>query len=269
VTQLHQFSAINVRRLFQSRQASPVEYALHVFEHAEAVEPVVNAFAEEMFDAALDQARAAELRYGGKADPPRPLEGLLVAVKEELHIAGHVVSSGVTGAPAQPVPATDPAVARVLAAGGIVHARTTTSEFCSLPVSHTTRWGVTRNPWSPRWSAGGSSGGSAASLAAGTSALALGTDGGGSVRAPASLCGVVGYKPPYGRVPQMPPHNFDSWVHTGPLARTVEDCILLHNVIAGPDPVDNAALSPKLELHRPDGWIGDLRIGVCPVPGDH
>ncbi|MEM9199843.1 MAG: amidase, partial [Pseudomonadota bacterium] len=104
----------------------------------------------------------------------------------------------------------------------------------------------------------GSSGGSAASLALGTSALATGSDIGGSIRIPASCCGLVGYKPPYGRNPDDAPFNLDFYCHTGPMARSVSDTILLQNIMCGPDPLDIASLYPKLTLPSSypgiDGW---------------
>ncbi len=125
-------------------------------------------------------------------------------------------------------------VQRILDAGGIVHARTTTPEFSCAPVTWTKLWGVTRNPWHPDYSPGGSSGGSGAALAAGSTTLATGSDIGGSIRIPASFCGVVGFQPPYGRVPEVEVFNLDHYCHEGPMARTVADCALLENVIAGP-----------------------------------
>src|SRR5204863_438944 len=119
-------------------------------------------------------------------------------------------------------------------------------------------YGITRNPWNTDYSPGGSTGGGAAALAAGSAMLATGSDIGGSIRIPATFSGVVGFKPPYGRVPVEPPYNLDHFCHDGPLARTVSDCALLQNVIAGPHPSDPVALRPKLripaELRGIAGW---------------
>jgi Asp-tRNA(Asn)/Glu-tRNA(Gln) amidotransferase A subunit family amidase len=129
-------------------------------------------------------------------------------------------------------------------------------------------WGVTRNPWNPEYGVGGSSGGTGASLAAGTSTLATGSDIGGSIRIPAAWNGVVGFKPPYGRVPQVPPFSLDHYCHTGPLARTVADCALFENVIAGPHPVDPIAIAPKYELPLAfDEGIEGMKIALCVTPG--
>jgi aspartyl-tRNA(Asn)/glutamyl-tRNA(Gln) amidotransferase subunit A len=225
-------------------------------------EPVINAFAETFFEEALVAARVAEARYAGNGPAPRALEGLPVAVKEEAPIAGQRNTLG--SLPLQDAVADHTAAfaQRILDAGGIVHARTTTPEFSCAPFTWSRLWGVTRNPWHTGYSPGGSSGGSAASLAAGTSSLATGSDIGGSIRIPSAFCGVVGFKPPYGRVPEIEIFNLDHYCHEGPLARTVADCALLENTIAGPHPSDVASLRPKLEIPWPPGPVTGLRIAL-------
>ncbi|MHB1808742.1 MAG: amidase [Solirubrobacteraceae bacterium] len=299
--------AVEALAAFRARRLSPVELLDAVIDRAQALEPSVNAFAETMFEQARALALESERRYApGSALPPRPLEGLAVAAKEALPLRGHPVTEGLLsplpdGAAAQPAghgaasaagrgaraasaergrvragaiggfaPAgeTSWALQRVLDAGGIVHARTTTSELCCMPVSHARRWGVTRNPWDLSKSVGGSSGGSAAALAAGTATLATGSDLGGSIRAPACLAGVVGYKPPRGRVPLEPPASLDPWAHLGPLARTVEDAALLANAISGPHPGDPSSLPARAPIRIDRGRIGGLRIACCPRPGN-
>ena len=260
MTDLHYLSAAEALRLFRTRQLSPVELVTAVTERAEAVEPVLNAFAETFYEQALDQARASEARYAGRGGPVRPLDGLPVAVKEEAEIAGQRNTLG--SLPRRDVVAeqTTAFVQRIIDAGAIVHARTTTPEFCCAPITWSRLWGVTRNPWNTRYSPGGSSGGSAAALAAGTATLATGSDIGGSIRIPASFCGVVGFKPPYGRVPEMAIFNLDHYCHEGPLARNVADCALLQNVIAGPHPGDIASIRPKLEIPGELAPIAGMRI---------
>jgi len=262
VSDLHYLPATEALRLFRTRELSPVELVTAVIERAGAVEPVVNAFAETFFDQALEAARAAEARYAGKGAPPRPLDGLPVAVKEEAEIAGQRNTLG--SLPLRDVVAENTAVfvQRIIDAGGIVHARTTTPEFSCAPVTWSRLWGVTRNPWNTDYSPGGSSGGSAAALAAGTATLATGSDIGGSIRIPASFCGVVGFKPPYGRVPEMAVFNLDHYCHEGPLARTVADCALLENVIAGPHPSDVASVRPKLEIPGELAPVAGMRIAL-------
>ena len=160
--------------MFRGRELSPVELVQAVIERAEAVEPAINAFAETRFDEALDAARAAEARYAGSGEPLGPLDGLPVAVKEEAPIAGQRNTLGSLPLRDVVAPETAAFVQRIIDAGGIVHARTTTPEFSSAPVTWTKLWGVTRNPWNTDYSPGGSSGGSGASLAAGSATLATG-----------------------------------------------------------------------------------------------
>jgi Asp-tRNA(Asn)/Glu-tRNA(Gln) amidotransferase A subunit family amidase len=145
----------------------------------------------------------------------------------------------------------------------VVHARTTAPEFSCALFTHSRLHGVTRNPWNPEFGVGGSSGGAGAALAAGTATLASGSDIGGSIRAPASFNGVVGFKPPYGRVPVDAPFNLDTYCHCGPLARTVADTALFQNVVAGPDPADITTLRPRYELPLTyDGDLAGTRIAL-------
>ena len=242
---------------FKARTLSPVELMEAVIARAEAVEPSVNAFTYTYFDEALAAARKSEARYAS-GEATGPLDGLPIAVKDESMIAGQPTSNGSLTMKGYIPKQTSPFNQRILDAGGIVHARTATPEFSCAGYTWSTMWGVTRNPWNLDRTPGGSSGGSSASLAAGSSTLATGSDIGGSIRIPASACGLVGFKPPYGRNPEEPPFNLDFYCHTGPMARTVGDIVLLQNVTCGPDPLDIASLRPKLTLptdYAPiDGW---------------
>src|SRR5215472_13992752 len=254
---LHYLSARRALTMFRSRELSPVELVSAVIDRAETVEPAINAFAETFYDEALQAAKAAEARYGGDGERALPLDGLPVAVKEEAPIAGHKNTLGSLTMRDVVAETTAPFVQRIIDAGGIVHARTTTPEFSCAPVTWSKLWGVTRNPWNTEYSPGGSSGGSGAALAAGTATLATGSDIGGSIRIPSAFCGVVGFKPPYGRVPEVPPWNLDHYCHEGPLARTVADCALLENVIAGLHPIGGLriAFSPDLGCYNVDADV--------------
>ena len=257
---LHYMPATEAVKLFKARKLSPVELVRAVIDRATSVEPKINAFAQTFFDEAMTQARAAENRYAG--NQARPLEGLLVAVKEEAPIVGHKNTLGSLALRDVIADHTAVFVQRILDAGGIVHARTTTPEFACAPVTWSKLWGVTRNPWNLAFSPGGSSGGSAASLAAGSTMLATGSDIGGSIRMPASMSGVVGFKPPYGRVPETEIFNLDHYCHEGPLARTVSDVALLENVVAGPDPSDVVSIRPKLVIPDRLESIKGLRLAL-------
>ena len=261
--------ATEALRRFRSRELSPTELMQAVIARAEAVEPTVNALCFTFFDRALEAAAEAERRYAGSGPPPRALEGLPVAIKDEVPIEGDPNTGGSLLSADEIADTTSPMAERILDAGGIAHARTTTPEFSCACYTHSDLWGVTRNPWNPEWSVGGSSGGSGAALASGTATLATGSDIAGSIRIPASANGVVGFKPPFGRVPADPPYSLDQYCHDGPMARTVADCALFENVIAGPHPRDVVSLRPKLELPSDPGSIEGWTIGLSLTLGDY
>ncbi|MFT7672939.1 MAG: Asp-tRNA(Asn)/Glu-tRNA(Gln) amidotransferase A subunit family amidase, partial [Gammaproteobacteria bacterium] len=250
---------------FKQKTLSPVELLKAVITRSEYLEPDINAFTDCYFDQALDQAHDSEKRFqNGTA---RPLEGIPLAVKDEFKLKGTRRTSASLIYRDRTDNETDVLIQRLLDAGAIVHAKTTTPEFCLLGSCHSRLWGQTHNPWNLDMTPGGSSGGSAASLAAGTTTLATGTDIGGSIRIPAALCGVVGYKPPYGRNPELPVFNLDFYSHSGPMARSVEDIALMQNVISGPHNRDIASLREKVTLWthlKPDltnwkiAWSMDL-----------
>src|SRR5439155_543904 len=184
------------------------------------------------------------------------------AVKEEEAIAGQPWTQGSLIYKDLVADHTSAFARRHLEAGAIVHARTTALEFSCAGFTQSRIWGVTRNPWNPAYAVGGSSGGSGAALASGTTTLASGSDIGGSIRIPASFNGIVGYKPPYGRVPVDPPFNLDTYCHCGPMARTVADCALYQNQVAGPDPSDITTLRPKLLLPERFEGVEGLRVAL-------
>jgi amidase len=268
MTDLHYLAATDALRLFRTRELSPVELLDAVIARAEAVEPTVNALCHTFYDQAREQARAAEARYAGGGPAPRALEGIPLAIKEEEAVAGQPWTQGSLIFENLVADHTSAFAQRMLDAGAIVHTRTTAPEFSCAGFTHSRLWGITRNPWNPDYAVGGSSGGSGAALAAGTTTLASGSDIGGSIRIPASFNGVVGFKPPYGRVPVEPPFNLDTYCHCGPLARTVADCALFQNVVAGPDPSDTATLRPRLELPQRFDGIDGLRVAVSVDLGD-
>ncbi|SFT83816.1 amidase [Mesorhizobium sp. YR577] len=245
---------------FKAKKLSPVELMEAVIKRAEATKDKVNAFTNTHFDEAMDLAKKAEAKYA-KGKKTGALEGLPVGIKDESYIKGKPTTGGSLIMKDFVAESSSTMNERVIKAGGIVHARTATPEFSCAAYTWSRLWGVTRNPWNTKFTPGGSSGGAGASLASGTSSIATGSDIGGSIRIPASTCGVVGYKPPYGRNPDDPPFNLDFYCHTGPLARTVEDAILLQNVMTGPSPLDIASLRPKLTLPTKFKPIKGWKIG--------
>jgi len=268
MTELHYMSATEALSAFRDKTLSPVELMEAVIARADKVDGTVNALCHRFDERALDQARAAEQRYSGKGEPPRPLEGIPMAVKEEEAVEGEPWTLGSLIYKDAIAPHSSPFAERILASGAIVHARATAPEFSCAGFTHSRIWGVTRNPWNPEYGVGGSSGGSGAALAAGTATLASGSDIGGSIRIPASFNGVVGFKPPYGRVPQDPPFNYDIFCHVGPMARTVADCALFQNAVSGAHPRDHVSVRPNVVLPEVFEGIQGLRVAVSVDLGD-
>ena len=153
---------------------------------------------------------------------------------------------------------TAPTVQRLIDAGAIMHCRSTTPEFAYSGVTHSPLWGITRNPWNLNYTPGGSSGGAAAAVAAALTTIADGTDGGGSICIPSSACGVVGYKPPFGRNPLDLDHPLESLLHYGPITRSVADAALMQNVTSGPHLGDICSLRERViipeQLEGIKGW---------------
>ena len=261
-------SAYDTLDMFRRGELSPMEHLEALIEQIETHDSVLNAVVDRRYDEARAEARSAEQRYLGKGDGPRPLEGLAVAVKEEQPMAGRPWQQGSLACEDEIAQYDHPIVERIQNAGGVIHIRTATPEFSCAAYCHSRLWGVTRNPWNTAFSPGGSSGGSGAALAAGYAPLATGSDIGGSIRIPASFSGVVGFKPPFGRVPGLAPYHLDQYCHDGPLARTVADCGLLENVIAGPHWRDHVSLRHPPQIPRDAMGVDGVRIALCMTLGD-
>ncbi len=259
---LFHLTATEAARRFRAGELSPVELLDAVVARTAATEPVVNAVTEEWLDEAHAAARRSE-RCFARGEPTGALEGIPLMLKEEQAVAGRTLEEGSLLEKGSVAEETHPIVDRILAAGAVVHGRTTTPEYCCAPVTHSSRWGVTRNPWNPEMTPGGSSGGSGAALAAGSTILATGSDIGGSIRIPSSFCGVVGFKPPYARVPGLAPFNADTYCADGPMGRSVADVALLQNVISGPWAGDAASLREVVEVSGAVGPLTGIRIALC------
>ena len=255
------FSASTLLRLFREGNLSPVDVLERQIARIEAVNTKVNGISAKHYDAARAAARESEERY--KAGCPRPLEGITVGVKDEYSVKGWVVTMGSASmADSDPKQADDAVIERLRAAGAILHIQTTVPEFYLWVTTASTHGGVTRNPWNLAYSPGGSSGGSAAALTAGFATLALGSDMGGSIRIPASLNGLYGFKPPFGRVPT----SETAYESGGPLARTFDDLNLLTQVISGPHPLNHASIRPGLEHPKRYESIDGWKVAYDPMP---
>ncbi len=260
-TDLTWMGATEALQLFKAKKLSPVEMMDAVIKRAEAVKPSLNPFSNLHFEEAREKAKASESRYA-KGKATGALEGVPLVLKEEATIAGLPATSGSLPLKDHVADETLAVVERCFDAGAIMHARTTTPEFSSAVITHSKLWGVTRNPWNPDYTPGGSSGGTASAVAAGVAPIGTGSDIGGSIRVPASTCGLVGFKPPYGRNPEGRIFNMDHYAVEGPLARSVSDCILLQNVMAGPHPRDIASLRPKLTLPTTFKSLNGVKIAL-------
>ncbi|MGF0313380.1 amidase [Rhodococcus sp. IEGM1428] len=267
MTELIYWSATETLAHFRAKEVSPVEVLDATAARIAEVDGRINAFSEQMLDEARDAAQASERRYAA-GEPAGALDGLLVAAKDEHVIEGRADRMGSLLTDDRPADHSHPVIERVRAAGGIIHGRTTTPEFTLPPFTHSALWGVTRNPWNLDVTPGGSSGGSAAALAAGMATVATGSDIGGSIRIPASLCGVVGFKSPMGRIPADAPFNQDTYCTDGALARTVADAALMQNVLAGPHARDQVSLRPAYILPDTFEGVEGMRIALCVELGD-
>ncbi|MCS0605797.1 amidase [Streptomyces sp. LP11] len=230
----------------------------------EATQPTLNAFRVVRAEAALAEADAADRELAGGAR--RPLLGVPVAVKDDMDVAGEPTAFGCRG-DFPPAAADGEAVRRLRAAGAVIVGKTNTCELGQWPFTEGPAFGDTRNPWSPAHTPGGSSGGSAAAVAAGLVPAALGSDGAGSVRIPASWTHLVGIKPQRGRISTWPRgESFQGITVNGTLARTVADAALLLDAAGGNhdrDPHRPPALTVADAVGRDPGR---LRIALSLKP---
>lgn len=240
---------------------SPVEATQAVLDRIDMWEPKINAMFLVHREAALASARESERRWK-RGEPRSPLDGVPVTIKENIHTRGDPAPIGTAATADVPQPHDAPVAARLREAGCVLIGKTTMPDYGMLSSGLSSRHGVTRNPWRLDLNPSGSSSGAGAACAAGYGPLHVGTDIGGSVRLPATHCGVFGLKPSQGRVPVYPP--FMGRV-AGPLTRSVRDAALLMNVISAPDVRDFMSLPPHAMEYRMavDGLSPKgLRIGL-------
>jgi amidase len=247
-------TAVAIAAAVRAGRVTPTEVLEQHLERIAALDGRLGAFRLLRTDQVRAEAHA--LRDRGDLDG-LPLAGVPVAVKDNLDLAGTPTRNGSAATGAEPAAADDEPVRRLREAGALLVGKTNVPELCLWPFTESEAFGVSRNPWSRDHTPGGSSGGSAAAVASAMVPLALAADGGGSIRMPASNCGLVGLKPGAGVVP-LPAGGVSTWSRMsefGPLATTVADLGLALDVLAGGDAY-RAVASPD----RP------LRIGVCAKP---
>ncbi|HTK89396.1 MAG TPA: amidase family protein [Verrucomicrobiae bacterium] len=259
--------ALTLARQIRTKAVSPVAVVDAVLRRIEALQPTVNAFITVTADEARDAAHRAEAAVTAGA-ALGPLHGVPFSVKDLLFTKGARVTMGSLIFADQVAPEDAVPVRRLREAGAILIGKTTTPEFGHKPLTDSPLFGATRNPWDRFRTAGGSSGGAAAAVATGQGPLALGTDGGGSIRIPAACCGIVGLKPTLGRVPHIQQADlFSSTSYIGPMARTVAEVAACFDVIVGFDAAD-----PYSRPEPPDDprrvEVRGLRIGWLPRVGN-
>ncbi|MCM2415484.1 amidase [Streptomyces sp. RKAG290] len=262
---LCELPAAELARRVRARELSPVEVVDAVTARLAETEPSLHAFCTPAPERAREAARALAGRIA-RGYRPGPLAGVPFGVKDLISTRGLRTTSG-SPAYRDFVPAEDDIVVeRMLAADAVVLGKTNASEFGYSATGHNPLFPTTRNPWDTALTPGGSSAGSAAAVAAGVGPLALGSDGGGSVRVPAALCGLVGFKASMGRVPVYPGcrderfpgvSGWETLEHIGPLSRTVQDAALAVSVLAGPDPRDRHSI-PCGDVD----WVAAARSGA-------
>lgn len=259
--------AASVRR----RERSARELTTHAIERLEAVNPRVNAFVAWDGERALAEAAAVDERLAAGEDVG-PLAGIPIGVKDLEDAAGFRTTYGSKLHVDDPVADADsPLVARLRAAGCVVLGKTNTPEFGHKGVTTNPAFGATANPWSLEHSAGGSSGGTAAAIAAGIVPLGTGSDGGGSIRIPAAVCGQSGLKCSQGRVPvggRRPPGSGILSVR-GPMARTARDVAFALDAVVGPEATDIFSLDAPVDAPWSEqlGAATSARVAWCPTLG--
>jgi Asp-tRNA(Asn)/Glu-tRNA(Gln) amidotransferase A subunit family amidase len=255
-------SAIEALARFRARTLSPVELVEAIISRAESISETINPFTDCYFDEARARARESEALFLKNNIDVRPLEGIPLAVKDMCDIAGKRTTN-CSLIDSENIPSeTTPYVQRLIQTGANVFARTTAPEFGWLFTTQSRMWGVTQNPWKFGISPGGSSGGSAAALAAGATTMATGSDTTGSIRQPASQCGVVGYQAPYGRFPMVGASSFNGYSNPGPMTRTVTDCALMANIMSGPDHRDHNSLNEEMFVPMEHSDLSGIRIAA-------
>ena len=278
-TEFAAFDAASIAALVRSREVSPVEVIEAAIAAMERLDPELHAFCTPATDQARADARRLETRIR-RGETVGPLAGVPVGIKDLILTRGIRTTFG-SRLYADYVPQEDDvAVERLRAADAIILGKTNAAEFGYGGFGHNPLFPTTRNPWNTAMTPGGSSAGSGAAVAAGIVPIALGSDGGGSVRLPAAFCGLVGIKPTMGRIPVWPGcrdaslpgvSGWESIEHYGPITRTVADAALMLAVMCGPDARDRWSLPDEglrwteAVTRRPPA---NLSIAWCPRWGE-
>ncbi|WHO82751.1 amidase [Rhizobium leguminosarum] len=258
--------AATLAKAYRDRSLSPVDVAKATLERAATINADFNAFTFLDDKGALAAAEASAKRWAA-GEPLSEVDGVPTTVKDIVWVEGWSVRYGSATTPPQPFAEDAPSVALMRKAGLVFIGQTTTPEFGWKAITDSGLCGITRNPWDATKTPGGSSGGAAVAAAVGAGVFHLGTDGGGSIRIPASFTGIVGFKPTFGRVPAYPASSFGTVAHVGPMTRSATDAAAMLKAMSGRDLRDWFQGSGVLDTL--DGATGDLagkRIGYWSKP---
>jgi aspartyl-tRNA(Asn)/glutamyl-tRNA(Gln) amidotransferase subunit A len=258
-TQPFRMSALEMLRLYRTRELSPVEAMKSVIERVEAFEPHIHATYLYAPERALKEARASEARWA-RAEPIGPLDGVPVTVKDNIATKGEPKPVGTAAEDLSPQKEDAPPAQRLREAGAIIFTKTTMPDYGMLSSGLSSFHPLARNPWKLDRNPGGSSSGAGAAAAALYGPLHLGTDIGGSVRLPAGWCGIFGLKPSGGRIPIDPPYTGRV---AGPMTRDVDDAALMMATLSLPDVRDYASLKyEQLDWIVEPAALKGLRVGL-------
>ena len=239
-----------LHELLVKKTISPAELLQETVKKAQGAEPKINAFREFTLDTALEYARLAENKFLA-GDSNSQVLGIPFSIKDNIDVEGTASCFGSLSKPVEPT-VSAPVVKSLFAAGGCLIGKTNMTEFGAKASSDSPLSGITSNPRNLKYTTGGSSAGAAASVAAGVTSFAIGTDGGGSTRIPASFCGLVGFKPTFGLIPVHPPPIVGNLFHIGIIARTIDDILAVFEVAADQDHRSRKTNGkPKLSLKPP------------------
>ncbi|WP_449354023.1 amidase [Virgibacillus natechei] len=264
MTDLAYYTASELAPLIEEKKLSPVELTETILKRMEKIDPIINSYITPLHELALQQAKCAEKEimnnfYRG------PLHGIPVGIKDNMHTRGIRTTVGSKMLDDFYPNITATVVEKLIGFGGVMMGKLNLSEFAIGPSNINPFYGSARNPWNPGHVTGGSSGGSAAALAAGLTTIATGSDTYGSIRNPASMCGVYGLKPTYGLVSAygITP-TAQSMDHVGPMARSVPDLAFMMNHMAGYDANDPGSIKANVPdyLKGLNKGVKGLRIGI-------
>jgi aspartyl-tRNA(Asn)/glutamyl-tRNA(Gln) amidotransferase subunit A len=262
---LHQLTATELVAHYAARRLSPVDATLAALAAIERHNPALNAYCLVDGRRALEAARQSEARWM-KGAPLSPIDGVPTSIKDLILTAPWPTLRGSRLVdPDQDWSEDAVLVGHLKRSGAVLLGKTTTPEFGWKGVTDSPLTGITRNPWNPAMTPGGSSGGAAVAAACGMGALHVGTDGGGSIRIPASFTGVIGFKPTFGIVPRHPPSPYGTLSTAGPITRSVADAALLMRVLAEPFDLDWYAIGHPASFAPPRADVRGWRIAYSPT----